>query len=113
MSKKITLPSGATVTLRDASTFKQKDRAKLYGVSTGDGSISDGMSMMSNLIAILIEDWSLDLIIPSVKIDSLGELTIADYDALIEEAEEVMPALFPKLNKSVEAEADPKALTED
>jgi len=112
MSHKVTLPSGAEVTLRDSSTFKQKDRAKLYAVTSGESAISDGMSMMDNLLAVMIEDWSLDLIIPSVKIENLGELTIPDYDALIEEAEKAMPALFPKFGKTEETESDPKAPTE-
>lgn len=111
MSYKVTLPSGAEVTLRDSSAFKQKDRAKLYAVTTGDNAVADGMSMMDSLLAIMIEEWSLDLIIPSVKIENLGELSIPDYDALIEEAEKAMPALFPKFGKTAETESDPKAPT--
>jgi hypothetical protein len=111
MSKEITLPSGATVTMRDPRTLKQKDRAKLYDDADGQATVKTGMNIMSKLIAILVEDWSFDLVPPAVKIDSLGELEIADYDALLEEAEAAMPVLWPKLAQTTETEADPKAPT--
>jgi hypothetical protein len=106
MSKIVNLPSGATVTLRDPRELKQKDRAKLY-IKSGEDAIAGGLAVVNNLMAILIEEWSFDLIPPSVKIESLGELSIADYDALQEEAEKAMPVLFPNLAKS--DDADPKA----
>lgn len=110
MSRIINLPSGETATLRDPKTLKQKDRAKLYSVEA-DGSVAAGMAMMSNLIAILVEEWSFDLIPPSVKVDSLGELSIADYDTLMDAANEAMPVLFPQLSQTEVSEADPKAPT--
>jgi hypothetical protein len=110
MSRIINLPSGATATLRDPKTLKQKDRAKLYEEDI-DGSVKSGMAMMARLISVLVEEWSFDLIPPSVKIDSLGELSIADYDVLVEEAEAAMSVLFPALTKTEAAEADPKAPT--
>lgn len=104
----ITLPSGATVTLRDPKTFKQKDRRKLYTSVDADNAIVSGLAMFDNMIALLVEDWSFDLIPPSVKIESLDELSVTDYDALQAEAEEAMKVLFPKLNETSD---DPKAPT--
>ena len=110
MSKIINLPSGKSATLRDPRELKQKDRKKLYSTEA-DGTVAGGMNMMDNLLSILIEEWTFDLIPPSVKIDSLGELSIADYDVLMEAANEALPVLFPKTAATEETEADPKAPT--
>ena len=111
MSRVINLPSGETATLRDAKTLKQKDRTKVLLSSNADNAVAGGLSMTDTLIAALIEEWSFDLILPSVKIEMLGELAIADYDVLQTEAEAAMQVLFPKLGQTLEAEADPKAPT--
>lgn len=112
--KTITLPvSGATVKLRDPRTFKQKDRRKLMptGRVNEDNATASGFDMFDNAIALLVEEWSLDLVIPSIRVEILGELEIADYDALFDEAKIAMEILFPKTNKTIETEADPKAPT--
>ena len=102
----IVLPSGITVVLRDPKTFKQKDRRKIYEAIEGDATVANGLAMQDALIAILVESWSLDLIPPSVKIDSLGELELADYDRLAEAAQDAMTVIFPAFSK---ASDDPKA----
>lgn len=104
----ITLPSGATAELRDPKSFKQKDRRKIYEVVDADATVASGLAMQDALIASLIESWSLDLIPPSIKLESLGELEIADYDVLQGYAQEAMKVLFPQLNQE---STDPKALT--
>ena len=107
----ITLPSGATVELRDPKSFKQKDRRKIYeAIGSGEATASAGIAMQEALIASLIESWSFDLVPPSVKIESLGELEIPDYDALVERATDAMTILFPSLNT---VSTDPKAPTSD
>jgi len=111
MSKEITLPSGATVTLRDPRTLKQKDRAKLYENADSSSSLNAGITIMTKLIALLIEEWSFELVLPSGKIESLGELDIPDYDVLNDEAEKALPILWPKLAATTETESDPKAPT--
>jgi hypothetical protein len=113
MSKIINLPSGATATIKDPRSLKQKDRKRTYVDTKGEPTMASGIAMMDNLIAVLIEEWSFDLIIPSVRLESLDELDIADYDMLQEEAEAALPLLFPRINKSVENEADPKASTDN
>jgi hypothetical protein len=110
MSKTINLPSGATATLRDAKSLRQKDRLALFAGIEDDQSVLDrGMQMVSNMITILVESWTLDLVPPSVRPDILGELELADYDALAAEAQAAMPLLYPKLAQTPETEADPKA----
>lgn len=107
MSRIINLPSGNTATLRDPKTLKQKDRARIFKA----GANGDGMDIMDTLISILVEEWSFDLIIPSVKIEMLGELDIADYDLLVKEAESAQEVLFPSLDKPLGKDVDPKATT--
>jgi len=114
MSETINLPSGATVAIRDAATIKQGDRRKVYGyinAESGD-TFASGMKLIDAVLAVMIESWSFELLPPAVKIESLDELTLADYDALQELATEYMKSLFPALNKTLEAEADPKAPTD-
>lgn len=110
MNKKITLPSGATATLKDPANLRVKDRKRVIQASEkGEGELSKALALGDALIAMLIEDWSFDLIIPSVKLDSLDELTMVDYDALVEESKEAQKFLFPSLADSDEARKDPKA----
>jgi len=103
MSKKITLPSGATVTIKDPATLRVKDRNRVIKAGEGlTGEITKGLAFSEALVATIIEDWSFDLIIPSVKPDSLEELEIADYDALVAASEDISKVLFPALADTVE-----------
>jgi hypothetical protein len=115
MSKKISLPSGATVTFKDPNSLRIKDRKKVMRVTdeAEGGDLSKAMALTDALLAMLIEDWSFDLIIPSVKVDTLGELTMEDYDFLVEETKDAQKSLFPKLGQTEETEADPKAPTDN
>jgi hypothetical protein len=96
MEKTITLPvSGATVILRDPKELKQKDREKVWAaISPDDNFLIQGNSTIKGILAIIIKSWTLDLLVPSLAISSLGELDIADYDALLEEATKVQEMLF-------------------
>lgn len=112
MSKKITLPSGATVTIKDPKTLRVRDRNRVIKAGDGlDGDVAKGIAFSEALIATLVEDWSFDLMIPSLRIESLEDLEIADYDALIEASQDVSATLFPALAKTAENQADPKAPT--
>ena len=113
-NKEIVLPSGATVTLRDPKQLRQGDRKKIYeAIGDGNGSLREGISLIDSLITVMVESWTLDLLPPNVRAESLDELSVEDYDVLQEEGEAIMPLLFPKLNKTVEAELDPKVITEN
>ena len=112
-STKITLPSGATVTIKDPSGLRVKDRNRVIKAGDGlTGEIAKGLAFSEALIATIVEDWSFELLIPSVKSDSLEELEIADYDALVKASEDISSILFPTLAKNDKNEADPKATTE-
>jgi hypothetical protein len=112
--KKITLPSGATVTLRDPSELRVKDRKKIYAnAGKADEGIMQALSLTDGLLAVLIEDWSLDLIIPSIKIDSLDELEMADYDFLVDETKQAQKVLFPALANTEANEKDAESPLEN
>lgn len=110
MSNKITLPSGATVTLKDPKMLRVKDRkAVLKSSEVEGGDLSRALALGDALVGMMIEDWSFDLPIPSLKIDSLGELEMRDYDALVEATKDAQSYLFPSLAETTENETDPKA----
>lgn len=112
MSKKVTLPSGLTVTLKDPSKIRYGDRKRLYKSIDVDGSdLTRALAMNDALISMLIEEWSLTTPIPALKAESLDDLEIVDYDALVEHTKDAQKALFPNLADTVENEADPKAPT--
>ena len=110
MSQKITLPSGATVTLKDPALLRVKDRKRVLKTADVEGGdLTRALALGDALIAMLIEDWSLDLLVPSLKIDNLDELEMKDYDALVDATKDAQKFLFPSLGETVENEDDPKA----
>ena len=102
MSKIITLPSGNTVTLRDPNTLRVKDRRKVVEAANGQEGLLMALSMTDGLIAVLVEAWSFDLLLPSLQLSSLGELTIPDYDALAEEANKAQKVIFTNFSDTPE-----------
>lgn len=110
--KEITLPSGAKVKLKDPALLRVKDRKNVMRAGDKEeGDLAKALALGDAVVAMLVEEWDFDLIIPSVKISSLDELEIKDYDALVEATQEAQKALFPNLSKNEETEADPKADT--
>jgi hypothetical protein len=113
MSEEIKLPSGATAKLKDPTTLRVKDRKKVFAAANGQEGIMQALSLTDGLIACLVEEWSFDLMPPAIKIESLDELEMADYDALAEYAQKAQSVIFPSTAKTPETEADPKAITAD
>jgi hypothetical protein len=113
MSRKITLPSGATVTLKNGAELKVKDRNRLVMAGNEGTQAEKGIAISNALLAIIIEDWSLDLIVPSVKVDSIEELSIPDYSTLLKETELLVKELFPEIVDTAENQIDPKVITEN
>ncbi len=94
----ITLPSGATVTLRDKLTAKDKFRVQssirlsldtATGLQESTGSIVN--DMRNALLVGIIEKWSFDsLPLPSIQASSLDDLDIDDYNALSDAVEPML-----------------------
>jgi len=95
MSKKITLKSGATVTLKDPSELKVKDRKALMLASNSDSQAERSIAIGDALLKIIIEDWSFNLLIPSVRAESIDELDIPDYLELMKHTGEMTEIIFP------------------
>ena len=106
MDKKIELPSGGWATFKDATQLKVKDRKKVFKNAEGQDGLMQALSLVDGMLAILISEWSFEFPIPSIKLSMLDELTMADYDALAEEAGEIQHVLFPNTGKNATSEAD-------
>jgi len=116
LAKVVKLPSGNTVTLRDPKSLTHGDRKKILASTreAKDWSIAErGFAMNDALLAIIIDEWSFELLPPSVRVESIDELAPDDYDALSVEADKAMAVLFPSLVQTDEADADPKATIEN
>jgi hypothetical protein len=113
MSRKITLPSGATVNLKEAAELKVKDRNRIMVAGDEDTQAKKGIAIGNALLAAIIEDWSFDLVIPSVKVDSIEELSIPDYTVLMKETENLTKELFPDLNDTAENKLNPDSPLEN
>jgi hypothetical protein len=112
MANTIKLPSGNTVSLKDTSALKVGDRIRLNkATDQEEGDLAKAMGLGDALIAMMIEEWSFDLILPSIRMESLDELSMADYDALTEATKGAQNSLFPSLADTPANEADPKAPT--
>lgn len=98
MSKEIILPSGAKVTLKDPKSLKAKDRKKIYELANDETGLVQSLTMAEATVAVLIESWSLDLILPSIHFASIGELSLDDYDTLLKESTEAQKILFANYN---------------
>jgi len=107
-TKETKLPvSGAKVVLRDPKSLKQKDRKKIYANTAGiDEGIMTALSLTDGILAIMVESWELDLPLPSIRISSLDELDIADYDHLTDLSKEFQKAIFPSLADTPENAED-------
>lgn len=110
MSKEIKLPSGNTVKMREPETLLKKDRDKVLQIAgEAESQIMQAVNMQDGLIAVSVIEWSFDLIPPSIKITSLGELTLKDYEVLSNEALKAQEYLFPEIESG--KQDDPKADT--
>lgn len=110
-STEITLPSGATAVIKDPRTLLVRDRNKVLEYADNDSKVMMAIGMQNGLVAVMVDSWSFDLIPPSVRIESLEELTPADYEALIEASLPAQTALFPSLVADESNTNDPKVIT--
>lgn len=112
MSKEITLPSGNTAKIRDPKTLLKKDRDKVTEIAgRAENEMMRASYIQDGLVAISVIEWSFDLIPPSIRMASLGELTPGDFDALLKACEPAAECLFPDMEASKENEEDPKVIT--
>lgn len=103
---KVTLPSGGWAVFKDPTTLRVKDRKKILKNANNEEGLMQALSIVDGLIACLIEEWSFESPIPAIKITTLEDLTMADYDVLAEEAGKAQKILFPSLAKTDESEKE-------
>lgn len=95
-SQHVELPSGGWADLRDPDTIKAKDRKKvLLSLDDVRGAMAEQMQAGEMVMALAVEKWSFDLPVPIEDLDSLGELSIPDHDALATAAKPIHDILFP------------------
>jgi hypothetical protein len=111
MSKEITLPSGATVKLRDPASLLMKDRNKVLSIANDQEGVMQAVALQNGLISVMVVDWSFDLVPPNIRIASLEELSPKDYDALANEVVSAQDYLFPSITETDENVQDPKVST--
>jgi hypothetical protein len=97
MSKKITLSSGATVTIKDSESLKVKDRNRVMRAGDNKFESEKNIAILNALLVTIIEEWSYDFLIPSVKEDSIEELPIKDYVELMKVTDNLVKELFPEI----------------
>jgi len=107
MSKKITLTSGATVTIKDAEDLKVKDRNRIMRAGDKGTDAEKGIAIGNALLTTIIKEWSYDFLIPSVKEESIEELPIKDYVELMKLTEDLTKDLFPDLADSDKTRLNP------
>ena len=113
MSKKINLSSGATVTIKDAANLKVKDRNRIVLAGNGTSDAEKGIAIGNALLVTIIEDWYYDLMVPSVKEESIEELPIKDYVELMKHTEDLTKDLFPDLADTDKNRTNPDSPLED
>lgn len=109
-STTITLPSGATVVLKDPRTLLVRERNFVLECSDHESKMAAATGLQAGLIAVMVDSWSFDLIPPIVSIKSIEMLSPLDYEALVEACMPAQQALFPSIQNPEDAN-DPKVTT--
>lgn len=86
----LTLPSGATATLRDPETLRAKHKKQVYkAISHVEQRVgATAVDMLDGCIAVLVTAWTCTdedgqpLPIPSEDIEAIDEIDADDYEAL-------------------------------
>ena len=107
MAKEIKLPSGATVKIKEANDLRVKDRNMIMRANDIENKSERGIAIGNALLAAVVEEWSYDLLIPSVKADSIESLSIPDYIALMKQTEGLTKEIFPEVADTDENRLNP------
>ena len=104
-NNRIELPDGNWVEFRSANDLRNKDRdAVLLASDSAEGRYATGLAVVRTLIIISVISWSFPF---PVSVESLGELTMQQYDALSDAMDPYRKAMFP----SFEPDTDPESPT--
>lgn len=108
--RRIDLPSGGWVVYRDPTDLRGKHKERVMrNIKTLDSPGGFRVDMVTGTICMLIEAWGdipylPDAPLPCDEPGILGELKLADYDALYAAAEPAVDLLFPSRAKPEDAD---------
>lgn len=96
----VALPSGGHVVFRDPAQLRAKDKKYVIRSITDEGGRwSRTVDATEGTVCMLVEKWTIPYLpaapLPRDMPEILGELTIPDYDKLIEAATPAVGLLFP------------------
>jgi hypothetical protein len=103
VTERLELPSGGWVEVADASKIRAKHRKRVLDQLNIDRmqskTIGSGLDVVDGLMLMMIDKWDIEYL-PGVARpmdwpESIGELTIPDYDALSAAMEPARKVLFP------------------
>lgn len=96
-TERVTLPSGAWIQLRDATTLRRGDKKKAISMVTDtDKVVRMAYEMTDGLLAVMVMDWSYALPLPGDSLESLDLLPIEDDEALMAAIEPARKLVFPE-----------------
>ena len=98
--RRIDLPSGGWAEFRDSSTIRAKHKRKVMrSIEDPEKLAAVSIDVTEGIVAMFVERWEIpylpNLPLPDEGLWVLGELTVADYDALIEAARPAIALFFP------------------
>lgn len=103
VTERLALPSGGWAEVADASKIRAKHRKRVFDRLNIDRmqskTIGSGLDVVEGLMLMMVDKWDVEYL-PGVarpldQPESIGELTIPDYDALSEAMEPARKVLFP------------------
>lgn len=103
ITERLSLPSGGWAEIADASKIRAKHRKRVFDRLNIDRmqqrTIGSGLDVVEGLMLMMIDKWEVPYLInvarPLDFPESIGELTIPDYDALSAAMEPARKVLFP------------------
>jgi hypothetical protein len=96
----VPLPSGGWAEYRDPATIRAKDKRQIIrAIENPDRAAAASLDITEGVVCMFVERWQIpylpDAPLPREMPSILGELTIGDYDALIDAARPALAIFFP------------------
>jgi hypothetical protein len=97
---RVDLPSGGFAILRDPVQLRAKDKKRvLKNIQDAQRAVAAGVDVVDGMVMMLVEKWELPYLpmaaLPADEPEILDELTIPDYDALVQAVGPAQKVLFP------------------
>lgn len=98
--RRLDLPSGGWVEFRDPGSIRAKHKRKVMrGIDNPERQAAAALDLTEGIAAMFIERWEIpglpNLPLPIDDLNMLGELSVKDYDAIIDAARPAIGLFFP------------------